>query len=150
MRHLFISSAMTIGLFHATCQGQSLLDQVNFRGGQIGGVHLYGVSVYGGYSTSPYPNVAFGQAIPSGLPGTAPYGTSATFGWLHPGQRTNVSASYSVGYSGVRQQSGTSSFWSQGLSLNVSRTLTSKWSVTATAGGQLSTLSDFIFQPASL
>ena len=52
--------------------GQSLLDQVNFKTGSLGGMHLYGASVYSGYSTSAYPlagtiGTVPGSAIESAL-----------------------------------------------------------------------------------
>ena len=49
--------------------GQSLLDQVNFKSATLGGVRLYGVSVYSGYLSSAYP--LSGGLASASLPGLA-------------------------------------------------------------------------------
>src|SRR5215475_7190185 len=42
------------------CWSQGILEQVNLRSMSLGGFHLYGVSVFSGYSTSAYPQGGLG------------------------------------------------------------------------------------------
>ena len=69
--------------------GQSVVDKASFRTMSVGGIHLYGVSVFGGYSTSAYPG-GLGQ-IPVGagqLGADINYGVSTSLGWQYHRQRT--------------------------------------------------------------
>jgi len=133
--------------------GQSLTDQVNFKSGTIGGVHLYGVSIYSGYQSSAYPLT--GGSIASGVPGAGTlgpdvnYGAQATVGWQRHGARTGFSLLYSGGYNGMVQYSDTNGF-NQSLLLNFSRQLSTKWTLNISGSGQDMTLAQFLNQPTSL
>src|SRR5689334_14529140 len=95
-RFIAVAAAMTVspGLI-----AQPLTDQVNFKSGTIGGVHLYNVSLYSGYVSSAYPlNSGIPTAPVAGASTLGPdinYGTQATVGWQRHRKRTNFSIMYS-------------------------------------------------------
>src|SRR5215472_10000961 len=90
-------------------EGQSLFDQADFKNLSLGGIHLYGVSVFTGYSTSAYP-LGSGQQL---LPGAAAlgadtnYGVSVSLGGQYHRDRTNFSMLYSGSYAGMARYSDT-------------------------------------------
>src|SRR5690349_4563351 len=118
---ILIGIVMPHGLF-----GQSLTDEINFKSGNLGGVRLYGISVYSGYSTSAYPlsSGLTNAALPGAgtLDPDVNYGAQATLGCQVHGQRTGFSAMYSGGYGGMVRYSGTNGL-SQNLSLSLTRQL---------------------------
>jgi len=147
-----IAVAAAIGV-PSGLMGQPLTDQVNFKSGTMGGVHLYNVSVYSGYVSSAYPLTAGIASTP--IPGTGTlgpdtnYGAQATAGWQRHGQRTNFSLMYSGGYNGMARYTDLSAF-NQTLSISLTRQLRPKWMFTVAASGQDSTLAQFLYQPSSL
>ena len=54
-------------LFVSSGRSQELLDEINFRAGELGGLHLVGLSVFGGYSTSAYPQAGIDLECCSGF-----------------------------------------------------------------------------------
>jgi hypothetical protein len=149
--HRYLWIAMAIAVPHLQCQ--SLLDQVNFKSGTLGGLRLYGASVYSGYSSSAYPlSGGLPSASTSSLQAVGPdvnYGVSASLGWQHHRDRTIFSLLYTGSYSGMAHYSDLNGF-SQSLSFSASRQLSSKWTVSFSGSGQDSTLIQFLNQPSSL
>jgi hypothetical protein len=144
--------AIAIGMLVPTCQGQSLFDQANFSGSTLGGVRLYGTSVFSGYSTSAYPQAGLGQASSPGLAALGSdetYGASATLGWQRHREKTNLSIMYSGSYAGNVHYSDLNAY-SQSVSIDASRTLNRKWTVSLSASGQDSSLAQFLFEPSTL
>ena len=151
MRRRFVRLAIGTCMMAGAVGAQSLLDQVNFRSVSVGGFRLYGVSVFGGYSTSAYP-LGPGQIAPTGLQdlgGSVNYGASASFGWQHHRKATDFSLLYSVAYSGVTRYSELNAP-SQTLSMSVSRQLSPKWTFTLTGAAQDSSQAEFLNQPTGL
>lgn len=150
MRRVVNLIIISAGLLVPVCSGQSLLDQVNFQTGQFGGIHLIGVSVYSGYSTSAYPQgVLELNSLAGSLGGDWNYGATASLGWQHHGQNSDVSVLYSGSYGGMVRYSNLDGY-SQSLSLSASRKLTPKWTFGLSASGSDSTIAQYLFQPSSL
>jgi hypothetical protein len=147
LAHITIATGMTAVIVPA----QSLLDQVNFRSASIGGIRLYGVSIYSGYSTSVLP-VGLGQTAAAGLQelgGSANYGASASVGWQHHRRGTSFSALYSLSYGGISRYSDLSGL-SHSLSVTASQQLTAKWTLSLTGAAQDTTQAEFMYQPSAL
>ncbi len=145
--HIAIAACMTTRIIPA----QSLLDQVSFRSASPGGVRLYGVSAFSGYSTSVLP-LGFGQFTPPGLQelgGSANYGASASFGWQPRSRSMNFSVLYSLTYGGTVRYSDLNAL-SHSLSITASRQLGPKWSFTVAGAAQDSTMAQYLFQPTAL
>jgi len=129
MRSLFQFGVLAAGMMVQSGYGQSLADQTSFKNMSLGGIHLYGVSVFSGYSTSAYPGGPGQFQADAGILGAdVDYGASASLGWQHHRDRSNFSMLYSGTYAGMVRYSGSNAF-SQGLSLAFSRTLSPKWSL---------------------
>ncbi len=144
--------AIAIGMLLPTCQGQSLFDQANLSSSTLGGVHLYGVSVFSGYSTSAYPQAGLGQLGNPSLSALGPdetYGASATLGWQRHREQTNLSITYSGSYGGNVHYTDLNGF-SHSVSIGASQRLSRKWTASLSATGQDSTLAQFLFQPSTL
>ena len=140
-----------IGMTASLSRGQSLLDEVNFRTSELGGIRLQGISLFGGYSTSAYPQAGLGSVPTPGsaLDGDATYGASFSVGWQHHSQRASLSLLYSGSYNGMVRYSGTNGY-SQFVSLGASRKFGPKWTLNITGTAQDSELAQFIFQPTGL
>jgi hypothetical protein len=131
------------------CHGQSMLDMVNFKTAQVGGVHLYNVTTFGGYSTS--------AALPGAVTGIGAnllgpdfnYGASVAVGGQHHGVRTNTIFMYSGTYMGMTRYTELNSY-NQAASLGFSRALSTKWTVDLSGAAQDTTLAQFLFQPPNL
>lgn len=140
------------GLFASSCGAQELLDEINFRTGGLAGLHLVGVSVYSGYSTSAYPQAGINLSAAPGqgnLGGDASFGATASVGWQWHREKTNVSVLYSGTYSGMVRYSDLDAY-NQSLFLSVNRTLTPKWTFNLTASGTDNSLAQYLFQPSSV
>jgi hypothetical protein len=141
------------GFFGSPVKGQELLDEVNFRAGELGGFHVVGLSVFGGYSTSAYPQAGLNLgANPTGLGslgGDTSYGATASVGWQRNRQKTNIAVLYSGTYEGMVRYSNLDAY-NQSLSISVSRMLTPKWTFTLTAAGTDNSLAQYLFQPSSV
>lgn len=151
MRKNLVRILIAAGALASGCQAQGLLDRANLGNPELAGIHLYNASVFSGYSTSAFPLTA-GQFLAPGLAGLGPdvnYGASATLGWQTHRDRTNLSIMYSGTYTGMARYADLNSF-GHSFSLNASRRLTGKWSATASASAQDSTLAQFLFEPATL
>src|SRR5579864_8908070 len=154
MGRRFGLALVAAGFAVSAANGQSLLDETNFRRSETEGVHLYGVSVFGGYSTTAYP--VTGSGIPSGsflsvgsLGGDENYGTSATVGWQRHRSRYDLSAFYSATYGGMVRYSDLNGV-SQLFSITINRELTRKWSVGLWGSGEDNRLAQYVFQPLQL
>ncbi len=140
------------GLFVSSGWSQELLDEINFRAGELGGLHLVGVSVFGGYSTSAYPQAGINLSAAPGLGnlgGDENYGATASLGWQFNRAKTNVSVLYSGTYSGMVRYSDLNAY-NQSLSISASRMLTPKWTFSLTASGNDSSLAQYLFQPSAV
>jgi hypothetical protein len=140
------------GLFVSSCSAQELLDEINFRTSELAGIHIVGVSVFGGYSTSAYPQAGINLGLAPGvanLGGDTTYGASASVGWQLHRAKTNVSVLYSGSYGGEVRYSNLNAY-DQSLSLSANRMLTPKLTFTLTASGGDNSLAQYLFQPSSL
>lgn len=140
------------GLFVSSGSCQELLDEINFRAGELGGLHLVGVSAFGGYSTSAYPQAGINLSAAPGLGnlgGDASYGATASLGWQRNRQNTNISILYSGTYDGMVRYSNLNAY-NQSLSISVARMLTPKWTFNFTAMGTDNSLAQYLFQPSSV
>jgi hypothetical protein len=140
------------GLFISSCSAQELLDEINFRTSELAGLHLVGLSVFGGYSTSAYPQAGINLGIAPGLAnlgGDTTYGATASLGWQLHRAKTNVSVLYSGTYQGMLRYSNLNAY-DQSLSLSVNRALTPKWTFSLTAAGTDNSLAQYLFQPSSV
>lgn len=138
--------AIVTGVFGPACSGQSLLDRVNFLSADTGGVRLYGVSAFSGYTTSADPAVGIGGA---GIGRSVVYGGSASLGWHYNRQRTAFSMQYNATYSGIARYPELNSL-GHSLSFNASRSLTPRLMVNVMGAAQDNTLSESIFQPSQI
>ena len=138
MRGVLIYSLMATSMIVPVCRGQSLADQVSFKSMSLGGIHLYGVSVFSAYSTSAYPG-GLGLVPTAGagsLGADVNYGASGSLGWQYHRQRTNFSLLYSGSYGGMVRYSDTNAF-NHSLSVGIDRTLSPKWTFSVSAFGSL-------------
>jgi hypothetical protein len=152
MRRLLEYILSAAGLFVPACSGQALLDEVNFRSGQLGGLHLLGVSVYSGYSTTAYPQAGYALNASTGvasLGADESYGASASLGWQRHRDKTDVSVLYTGTYGGMVRYSNLNAY-NQSLSLSAVRMLTPRWTFSVSASGQDSTFAQYLFQPSTL
>jgi hypothetical protein len=130
--------------------GQSAADQASFRDMSLGGIHLYQVSVFSGYSTSAYPVGLASSPVGVGqLGGDTTFGGSASLGWQYHRQRWNFSMMYSGTYGGMVRYSDANAF-SQSLSLSASRMLSPKWTLTFSGAGSDNTTAEFLYQPSTI
>lgn len=130
--------------------GQSVADQASFRNMTLGGIHLYGVSVFSGYSTSAYPG-SLGQ-IPAGANTLGPdvnYGATASLGWKQHRQRWDFSLLYSGTYGGMVRYSDANAF-SQYLSFSGSRIIRPKLTFSISGSGSDTTMAQFLYQPSNV
>ncbi len=140
------------GLFVSSGWSQELLDEVNFRASELGGLHLVGLSVFGGYSTSAYPQAGINLSAAPGLGnlgGDESYGATASLGWQWNRAKTNVSVLYSGTYAGMVRYSDLSAY-NQSLSISAVRMLTPKWTFSLTASGSDNSLAQYLFQPSAV
>jgi hypothetical protein len=141
------------GLFVSSCSGQELLDEINFRASELGGFHLVGLSAFGGYSTSAYPQAGVNLGTPASglasLGGDASYGVTASVGWQRNGAKTNTSVLYSGTYDGMVRYSNLNAY-NQSLSISASRMLTPKWTFSLSATGTDNSLAQYLFQPSAV
>jgi hypothetical protein len=152
LSRLLEAGFIVAGLFATPCLGQEFLDEVNFKAGQLGGLHLVGLSVFSGYSTSAYPQAGFefnGANGVGNLGADESYGASASVGWQSHTEKTNVSVLYTATYQGMVHYSNLNAF-DQSLSISAVRMLTPKWTFTLSASGQDNTLAQYLFQPSTL
>src|SRR5258708_3577812 len=92
MRGILICGAIAAGIMVPPGYGQSVADQASFRNMSLGGIHLYGVSVFSGYSTSAYPAGLGILPVGAGqLGGDTNFGGSASLGGQYHRQRTDFS-----------------------------------------------------------
>jgi len=149
MRGMLILAAIVCGLMPSAGRCQSFSDFANFRSMSVGGVHLYGISFYSGYSTSAYPG-GFGQPVGAAFLGPdVSYGGTATMGWQRRRGRSNFSVTYSLGYGGLVHYSDANAF-SQSISLSLNRQLGSKWTLSLSGNASDSTMAQYLYQPSNL
>jgi hypothetical protein len=146
---IFRYLALTLAVFISGGYGQELWDTVNLRSAQVAGLHLYGISVYSGYSTfsSPVTN----QSLPPGLVGGSDtsYGAQWSLGWFRHSGKTTAFINYAGSYGGQIRFSNLNSF-GHNLSLSVSRQIRTKWSLNASGSADYRTLTEYLFQPSTL
>ena len=152
MRTIFLRIAFVAGIFIASCHGQARWDDVNFKTASIGGVHLYGVSVFSGYTTLALPTNSLQQVVTPGLTnlgGDTNYGAEWALGWRRSRDNSDISARYSGTYNGQTRYSNLNAF-GHSISLGASRTYHTKWSFNLSANAQYTTLAQYLFQPSAL
>lgn len=147
-----IKGIFVIAALFVSCGGaQELQDEVNFRAGELGGLHLVGLSVFGGYSTSAYPQAGLNLNAAPGvgnLGGDTSYGASASIGWQRHRENSDISVLYWGSYNGMVRYSNLNGY-NQTLSLSVARRFTPKWTFSLTASGQDQNLAQYLFQPSA-
>lgn len=151
MRRMLVYGLIAAAALASGCQAQGLLDHVNVGNGELGGLRLYKASVFSGYSSSAFP-LAAGQFLSPGLGAIGPdvnYGANATLGWQKHGDRTNLSIGYSGTYTGMARYTDLNAF-GHSFSMNAGRRIARKWSVTASASAQDTTLAQYLYEPATL
>jgi hypothetical protein len=140
------------GFLATACYGQERWDDVNFRSASIGGIHLYGVSVYSAYSTSATPYSGSSQLYSTAyqnLQSDVNYGVQWTAGWQRQREKSSVVVRYLGSYGGQTRYTELNAF-GHSLSINVNRKLNTKWSVNFSVSGDYRTFAQFLFQPTSL
>ncbi len=113
------------------------------------GIHLYGATVYSGYMTSAYPATGIVLNLSSPVAALGPdemYGGEVRLGWQHHLGRTDFSAVYSGGYSGMVHYSGVNGV-NQTLDLDLKRALSAKWGLSISGGATDSTMAQYLFRP---
>ncbi len=144
---------MAAGIAAPACLGQGPFDSVDLRGASIDGIHLNGVSIFSGYTTSAYPLSGLtlqGAAPINQLGWDVPYGVSASVGWQRNREtRTSFSLRYTATYGGSVQHSNLNAL-NQSLSFSGSRMFGEKWTFNISATGQYLTLEEYLYQPTSL
>src|SRR5690242_2484583 len=98
MQILFSRIALAAGVFITSCYGQARWDDASFKSASIGGVHLYGVSVFSGYSTLALPTGSAQQIVSPGLNDLGSdvvYGVEWALGWRRQRDQSSMSAHYS-------------------------------------------------------
>src|SRR5215469_9391410 len=151
MSKLLMAVFAMAGLFVPCGRAQEFLDEINFRAGELGGLHLVGLSAFGGYSTSAYPQAGLNLSATSGLGnlgGDASYGATASVGWQRHREKTDISILYTGSYNGMVRYSNLNAY-NQSLSISAVRLLTPKWTFSFTASGQDENLAQYLFQPSS-
>ena len=141
-----LAAAVCVPAGHA----QERWDTLSARTAQGGGVHLYGVSAYSGYTTFAGP-VLDQQLVPVGVNTRSDklYGVQWSLGWQRQLAKTTASITYGGNYAGRLQYSNLNSLghW---LSLSVNRELRTKWSLSLSGMADYRTFAQYLFQPTSL
>jgi hypothetical protein len=141
---------MFITLGYSLAYGQERWDDVNFRSASIGGIHLYGVSIYTAYSSNATPpSLLQSQTALNQFGRDASYGAQWTLGWQRPKETSNVSIRYLGSYGGQTKYTELNSF-GHSLSISANRKLHTKWSVNLSASGDYRSFAQYLFQPSSL
>jgi hypothetical protein len=151
LRDLMLLAAVVTG-FSFPCAGQSVFDQLNFLTSR-GGFQFYGVSAFMGYSSSAYPLAAVSQTNNqvdiSSIRSTTNYGGSTGIGWHHNRERTNFSAGYRLSFNGNTRYSSVNGL-NHVLSLNGAHRIGTKFTVSFSGSGSLTSLVHVLQQPSSL
>src|SRR5437879_12638852 len=103
MRVVLIVGVIAAGMMLRPAYGQSAADQATFRSMSPGGIHLYGASVFSGYSTSAYPAAGLNN-LPVGvgqLGGDTNVGGSVSLGGQYHRERWDFSMLYTGTYGGL-------------------------------------------------
>ena len=151
MRRVLIQIALSLGVAAGMAQAQPLTDQISFRSGQLGGIRLYGVSVFSGYASTIYP-VSLGQApspATQNLGGSGNYGASASLGWQRHRGQTNISVLYSGTYDAVVRYSNLNAFGHM-LGLGYGHGFGRRWSFQINGSAQDATMYQALNQPTGL
>jgi hypothetical protein len=117
------------------------------------GFHLYSVSIYSGYLTNAYSlpgfNLINSLYAPVTLGPDEIYGAQISVGWQRYRLRTRISVLYSGGYSGMVQHSSLGGV-NQFLSVNLTRRLTRRWTLTVLGSASQQTIMQYLFEPESV
>jgi hypothetical protein len=143
--------ALAITLITA-CHGQERWDDVNFRSASIGGIHLYGVSVYTSYLSNATPaSLLLTQPVASAnrLQSDAGYGVQWTLGWQRQRDNSTLSVRYLGSYGGQFKYTDLNAF-GHSVNITANRKVGTKWNVGLTASADYRTFAQFLFQPTSL
>jgi hypothetical protein len=111
------------------------------------GIHLYGVSIYGGYYSGGSPFGLPTQAVTGGLPipgSLAVAGGSANFGWSRSTDQANFDVTYSPSYIAYPDRTDLNTV-GHAFSLNLNRKVGQKWSFGAGATGLIANLQQTYF-----
>ena len=153
MRDIIRYILLTVAILAPTCRAQEFWDEANFRSFSLGGLRLYGVTVYSSYSTTALPPTRNGElltlALQRSVRNDGSYGANWAAGWHHNGAKSSFSLRYMGLYGGRLRYSQLNSFGHMS-SFSYSRTLRAKWQVSVGASGDLRTYAQYVFQPTSL
>ena len=151
MRYPFIRTILAAGSLAALCHAQDRWDQVDFKSASISGLHIYGVSVFSGYTSLSLPYNSLQVAIPdtSNLGSAITYGGELSLGWRRQREKSSFTALYSGSYNGQSRFSNLNAF-GHNLSLSASRTIGAKWSLNLSGTAAYTTLAQYLYQPSGL
>jgi hypothetical protein len=115
------------------------------------GLHLYGVSIYGGYylSGTPFGLDSTQTTTNAATSGTAVLGAAATIGWSKTTDQSTASITYSPSYTGSPQNSQYDAF-SHRANLSWNRKLNGKWTLNVAASAMLQNFQQLLFSPSGL
>lgn len=137
------------GAFGFACFGQEEDNLLARKLEQLRGLHIYGVSVYVGASTSAYPQGGLSLNNSSdlrNLGGDVSYGGGVDLGWQHHTVKTNLSVAYSGGYGGMLRYSDVNGF-THSVTLHASRQFTPRWTGSVSGNALENTIAQYLFQP---
>jgi hypothetical protein len=145
-RYLALATGMVVA-----CQGQERWDALDFKTADIGGLRLYGVSVFSGYSSFSGPVSNAQQALDpaaANIGNDINYGAQWSAGWRRQKGKSSLSVSYNGTYSGRSKYTELNAF-GHSLNLEFSRKLWNKWTFSLSASGDDRTFAQYLFQPQS-
>jgi hypothetical protein len=126
----------------------SLLDGLNPLRADSAGIHLYSVSVYGAYYSTP--RAYSGTVFNSGLSSDEGYGVGASLGWNLLRNGSGISILYSPSYNAFHRYSNLSAFNHVfSLTTHHRRDLSSKWRTDLFLEANARTSTEFLFAPSS-
>src|ERR1041385_2112082 len=126
VRYVALAAAVGCSLAH----GQDRWDALSAKTAGLGGLHLYGVSVYAGYSSFSGPIATLEQFVPNTLNvgSDTAYGAQWSLGWQHGRGKSIASISYNGNYGGRQRYSNLNSF-GHSLAMNLNRQIRTKWTL---------------------
>lgn len=113
------------------------------------GVHLYSISLYDGYYSSPQAFTMSG--VTDGLKPDMGYGISAALGWNYLRSGSGISISYTPSYNGFRRYSNLNAVnHAFSLSIHNRHNPARKWRLDFGAAASATTTNQFLFEPNTL
>jgi hypothetical protein len=124
----------------------TLLSGINPFGPSRSGFHLYDVTGFASWESFPSGQNGFVLPLAGTLRADEIFGGGVSVGWSHPGQRSNLSFTYTANYIGRVRYSDWSGL-NQSLSLSASRHLSPNWTLGLSGASSISTYDQLLFSP---